>query len=109
MISIDDFSKCEIKIGTILSAEKVPDADRLLKLSVDLGEDVGPRQIISGIAAYYPDAGVLIGKKVPVLSNLEPRTIRGLQSNGMILYVVGENTLTTLEPGADIPNGTTVR
>lgn len=108
MITIDDFKKCEIKIGTILSAEKVPEADRLIKLSVDLGEE-SPRQIISGIAEHFPDTSVLIGRQVPVLANLAPRTIRGMESNGMALYVVGDTLLTTLSPGEKVPNGTQVR
>lgn len=108
MITIDDFKKCEIKIGTILSAEKVPEADRLVKLMIDLNEE-SPRQIISGIAEFFPDVSILIGRQVPVLTNLEPRTIRGFESNGMVLYVVGDTSLTTLSPGDAVPNGTSVR
>lgn len=112
-ISIEDFAKLNIKIGKILSAEKVPEADKLIKFMVDIGEE-SPRQILSGIAVHYPDPSVLIGKSVPVIVNLAPRTIRGLESNGMILYVVnpssqGENTLTTLEPGSDMLPGTPVK
>jgi len=65
MITFDEFKKAEIKIGTILSAEKVPEADRLLKLMINIGEE-NPRQILSGIAEYYPDPAVLVGKQVPV-------------------------------------------
>lgn len=107
-ISIDDFAKVKIKIGKILSAEKVPEADKLIKFTVDVGEDT-PRQILSGIALHYPDPALLVGKSVPVIVNLAPRTIRGLESNGMILYAVGENTLTTLEPGSDTLPGTPVK
>ncbi len=113
-ISIDDFKKVDIKIGTILSAEFVPDADKLIRFEVDLGEE-SPRQILSGIRAHYPDPSVLIGKQVPVIANLAPRTIRGLESRGMILYVVGENaegevtTFTTLEPNGSVPSGTGAR
>jgi methionyl-tRNA synthetase len=108
MINLDDFKKCEIKIGTVLSAEKVPEADRLVKLSIDLGEG-SPRQIISGIAEFFPDVPVLIGRQVPVLTNLEPRTIRGLESNGMVLYSVGDTFLATLSPDGTVPNGTPVQ
>ena len=108
MISLDDFKKCEIKIGTIISAEKVPEADRLVKLMIDLGEE-SPRQIISGIAEYFPDVSVLPGRQVPVLSNLAPRTIKGLESNGMVLYAVGENLLKTISPDDNVPNGTEIR
>lgn len=107
-ITFDEFKKAQIKVGTILSVEKVPDADKLLKLMVNLGEEA-PRQILSGIAMYYPDPSVLVGKQVPVLSNLPTRTIRGFESQGMVLYVVGEGFLTTLSPGQDVPPGTPVQ
>lgn len=107
MMTFDEFKKAEIKIGTILSVEKVPDADKLLRFSINLGEE-NPRQILSGIAEYYPDPSVLLGKQVPVLTNLPTRTIRGFESQGMVLYVVGEGFLTTLEPGREIPPGTPV-
>ncbi len=108
MITFDEFKKAEIKIGTILSAEKVPDADKLLKLMIDVGEE-GPRQILSGIVEYYPDPSMLVGKQVPVLANLPTRTIRGFESQGMVLYVVGEGFLTTLSPSREIPPGTPVQ
>lgn len=108
MITFEEFKKAEIKIGTILSAEKVPEADRLLKLMVNLGEE-SPRQILSGIAGHYPDPSVLVGKQVPVLANLPTRTIRGLESQGMVLYAVGEGFLTTVEPAHEVPSGTPVQ
>lgn len=104
-ITFDEFKKAEIKIGTILSAEKVPEADKLIKLMINLGEE-NPRQILSGIAEHYPEPSVLVGKQVPVLVNLPTRTIRGLESQGMVLYAVGEGFLTTVEPSREIPNGT---
>ena len=93
-ITFDEFKKTEIKIGEILSAEKVPETDKLLKLSVNFGEDL-PRQIVSGISFYFSDEKMLVGKKCAFVTNLEPRTIRGLESNGMILAVSG------LKPSAD--------
>lgn len=105
MITFDEFKKAEIKIGTVLSAEKVPDADKLIKLSINLGEE-SPRQILSGIALHYPDPSVLVGKQVPVLANLPMRTIRGLESQGMVLYAAGDGFLTTVCPDREIPNGT---
>ncbi len=108
MITFDEFKKAEIRIGTILSAEKVPDADRLLKLMINLGEEA-PRQILSGIAEHYPDPSVLVGKQVPVLANLPTRTIRGLESQGMVLYAVGDGFLTTVNPDREIPPGTPVQ
>jgi len=108
MINFEDFTKLDIRIGTITSAEKVPEADRLLKLMVDLGEEA-ERQIVSGIAEHFPEPGVLVGKQVPVLMNLEPRTIRGVESQGMILYVVGGDMLTTLSPGEKVKSGIPVK
>jgi methionyl-tRNA synthetase len=109
MITIEDFAKVEIKIGEILSAEKVENADKLLRLSVGFGEEE-PRQIVSGISAYYPDPQVLVGKKCAFCTNLEPRVIRGLQSNGMILAVSTEDgKFSLLEAGKEIPEGCTIK
>jgi methionyl-tRNA synthetase len=106
MISIEDFKKVDIAVGEILSAEKVPDTDKLLKLSVNLGEE-NPRQIVSGIALYFPDPSSLIGKKCMFVANLEPRVIRGLESQGMVLAVSTEDgKFSLLEPNAEIPAGT---
>ncbi len=81
-IDFTDFSKVEITIGEIIEAEKVENADRLLKLKVDFGEET--RQIVSGIAEYYEPKN-LIGVKTPFVTNLKPRTIKDIESNGMIL------------------------
>ena len=107
-MTFDEFKKAEIKIGTVLSVEKVPEADRLLKFMIDIGEEA-PRQIISGIAEYYPDMSILVGKQVPVLANLPTRIIRGLESQGMVLYAVGEGILTTLSPDGEVKVGTPVQ
>ena len=105
MITLEDFKKVAIAVGKILSAEKVPDTDKLLKLSVDFGETL-PRQIVSGIALYFPDCSVLVGKKCMFVTNLESRTIRGLESNGMLLAVSDEaGNFSLLEPDAKIPVG----
>jgi methionine--tRNA ligase beta chain len=117
MISYDDFKKVEIRAGKILSAEKIPDTDKLLKLSVDFGEYVSqtegnmsmpkPRQIVSGISMYFPDPTTLIGKTCMFVTNLEPRTIKGHESNGM-LFAVSNSTggFSLLEPNASIMPGT---
>src|SRR3989344_8530723 len=83
-ISYDDFAKLDIRIGTIVSAEKVPDADKLFRLMIDIGEEKH-RQIISGIANFVPDPQTLVGKQVPVLINLEPKMLRSFLSEGMML------------------------
>jgi methionyl-tRNA synthetase len=81
-ITIDDFTKLDLRVGTILSAEKVEKADKLLKLSVDIGHEV--RTIVSGIAEHFK-AEELIGTQVSVIANLAPRKLRGIESKGMIL------------------------
>lgn len=88
-ISIDDFKKVEIRVGEVKSAEKVENADKLLRLEVNFGSET--RQIVSGISAYFPEPQTLVGKRVAFAYNLEPRTIRGLESQGMILAAVGED------------------
>jgi len=107
MITIDDFAKVEMRIGAIRAVERVPDTDKLLKLSVDFGEEE-PRTVISGIAEYFPDEQALVGVSCPFVTNLEPRTIRGLTSEAMIVAVhSAEGAFSVLQPtGADIPAGT---
>lgn len=107
-ISYDHFSELEIKIGTIVSAEIVPEADRLLKLMVDVGEDE-PRQIVSGIREYFPEPESLVGKQCPFLVNLEPRIIRGLESKGMILAASHEGVFALLSPSNQLPAGTLIK
>jgi methionyl-tRNA synthetase len=81
-ISIDDFVKVELRVGVVKVAEKVKNADKLLRLEVDIGTEV--RQIVAGIAeAYAPET--LVGRKVVIVANLAPRKLRGLESNGMIV------------------------
>ena len=120
MINYDDFQKVELRIGKILSAEKVPDTDKLLKLSVSFGmkaETGEPeiRQIISGISFYFPDPTTLVGIKCAFVANLEPRTIRGYESQGMILTVSTPATETSPEKLSlfvvpqDIPEGSRAR
>ena len=108
LISYDDFAKMDIRIGTILEAEKMPKADKLLVLKVDTGID--KRTIVSGIAqSFAPEE--IIGKKVTVLVNLAPRKLRGVESQGMILMVENsEGKYTFINPDADgISNGTEVK
>ena len=131
MISYDDFKKVEIRAGKILSAEKIPNTDKLLKLSVDFAETFStpvpvaqidptapvaeastvtklpPRQIVSGIAMYFPDPAVLVGKTCMFVTNLEPRTIKGFESNGMIFAISDDKgNFSLLEPNSSIQPGT---
>jgi len=105
-ITYDDFKKVQLKVGKILSVNSVDGSDKLLKLSVDFKEEGGPRQILSGIAKYFADSQSLVGKKVAFVTNLEPRKMMGLESNGMILAAhTGEN-LAIMEVPDFIEEGT---
>jgi len=107
MINITDFQKLEIKIGKIISVEKVEGADKLLKFILDFGNE--KRQILSGIAQFYPNFEELVGKEIPVLTNLEPRTIRGVKSEGMILLADDLTQPVLLYPEKPVLEGTIVR
>jgi methionyl-tRNA synthetase len=114
MISYEDFVKVEIKIGKVLSVDIVEGADKLLRCMVDVGDvdEAGnsrPRQILSGIREYINDPQELVGKKFPYVTNLAPRVIRGLTSEGMILAASHENILGLLVPSNDLPVGTRVK
>lgn len=106
-ISYDEFKKMSIRIGTIRSAEKIENADKLLRLEVEF-KDGEIRQIVSGIAAYFPDPNELVGKQSPFVYNLEPRVIRGYESNGMILGIGGEVGFVGLAPTKEVLPGSDV-
>ena len=105
LITIDDFAKIKLTTAKVLTAEKVPDATKLLKLTIDIGTE--KRQIIAGIAEYYSPEQI-IGKTIVVVTNLQPATIRGIKSEGMLLAAKKDGKLTLLsslepiEPGAKI-------
>lgn len=107
-ITIEDFHKIEIRVCTVVRAEKLPDSDKLLRLIFDVGGGE-ERQVLSGIAATYPDPEVLVGKQIPVVLNLEPRKMRGEISNGMIL-AVGEDAsnVVLLCPIREVASGSQV-
>lgn len=114
MINYDDFAKLDIRIGEVLSVELIEGADKLLKCQVNVGDvdeegNMVPRQILSGIREYLEDPQSLVGKKFPYLVNLEPRVIRGVESQGMILAASHEGTLALLTPSNDIPAGTKIK
>jgi putative transcription antitermination factor YqgF len=104
-ISFDQFMAVEIKLGTIEAVEVVENADKLLKLTVNLGEEV-PRQIVSGIREFYEDEQELVGKQCPFITNLAPRKIKGLVSQGMILAGEEDGVLAILNPSNQLPAGT---
>ena len=105
-IDIRKFFETELRVARVLSAERVPNADKLLKLQVDLGDE--QRQLVAGIAAAYEPAA-LVGKRIIVVANLEPARIRGVESQGMLLAadLGGKPILATFEE--DVPPGTPVR
>ncbi len=108
MITIDDFLKLEMRIGTVKTCEKVEGADKLLKLIVDIGNGE-ERQILTGVAQFFPDISVFVGKQIPVLVNLEPRRLRGLESQGMMLAADTNGVPTLLHPAHPVDNGSTIR
>jgi methionine--tRNA ligase beta chain len=106
MVTFDDFMKLDIRIGTVRKAEKVQGTDKLIRLEIDLGEEL--RQVVAGMAhTYKPEE--FIGKQVPILVNLEPRTLRGIESRGMILAVDVEGKPVMLLPDREVPAGSVVR
>lgn len=111
-ITYDDFAKLDLRVATVLSAEPHPNADRLLKLQVDVGGQ--PRQICAGIR-QFTDPATLVGRQVIIVANLAPRTIRGEASNGMLLAASvkeGEDDtpsdVVLLMPSKPVPSGSTV-
>ncbi len=112
-ITYDDFAELDIRIGEIKAVEVVAGADRLLQLTVDVGEtdDGGSakyRQIVSGIKEFFEDSQVLTGKRCPFLINIETRVIKGIESQGMILAGKSGDTFALLIPHQELPPGTAV-
>lgn len=106
-ITYEEFSAMDIRIGVIRAVERVPDTDKLLKLTVDFGEE--ERTIVSGIAEYFEDQQSLVGKHLPFIINLEPRVIRGVESQGMILAVGSGDEFSLLECSDVIAPGSRVK
>lgn len=131
MITIDDLQKIEIRMGTILTVEKVPETDKLLKLSVDFGiKKISPpiaagegiegvatpvteereiRTIVSGIALFFEDPQVLVGRQCPFVYNLAPRMLRGIESNGMILAAGDGDSFAVLHPDRPVAPGAKIK
>lgn len=107
-ITYDDFAKLQIVIGTITAVELVPDSNKLLKLTVDIGMEA-PRQILSGIRKFFEDPQSLVGVQSPFLINLETKVIAGLESQGMIMAAATEDTFSVLVPQTPLVAGATVR
>jgi methionyl-tRNA synthetase len=106
-ISIDDFRNIELRVATVTAAAPHPNADRLLVLTVDLGSE--QRQLVAGIRAHYADQD-LIGKQVVVVANLQPASLRGVESQGMLLAASDDQgRLAIVTPEKPVANGTQVK
>lgn len=105
-ITFEDFKKLEIKIGKVLSAEKVEGADKLIKLEIDFGTE--RRQLVAGMAEFF-EPSYFVGKELPVLCNLEKRRFRGVASEGMILAADVDGKPVLLHPSKEIPPGSLVK
>ena len=107
MVSFEDFSKVDLKIGKVLEVTDHPNADKLYVLKVDIGQDQ-IRQLVAGIKGYYQPQD-LAGKSVVVLTNLEPKVVRGVESQGMLLAAQSQDKVVYLTPEKEMPPGSTIR
>lgn len=107
MITYEDFQKLDMRLGKVLVAEAVPDSDKLIRFELDFGEEK-PRQILSAIREWYSEPEALVGKMMLFVVNLEPRMIRGLESQGMLM-AVGADRPIFLIPEESVAPGAKVR
>ena len=110
IINFEDWEKIDLRVGKILEVEDIDGADKLYKLTVDLGSEIGKRIICAGIKEYYSKEE-LNGKKIILFVNLSPRKLRGIESQGMILAAVNEDEskIVLISPEKDIEIGSKVR
>ncbi len=108
-ISYDDFAKADLRVGKITKVEDIEGADKLYKLSVDLGKEIGKRTICAGIKKHY-SKDELKNKKIVVVANLAPRMLRGIESQGMLLAASeGDNKVILISPEKDIEAGSKIK
>jgi methionyl-tRNA synthetase len=107
-ISYDDFAKLDIRIGTVVEAELVPETDKLIKCTVDFGDEIGKRTIVSGIVQWKKPEE-LVGRQFPYVINLAPRILRGIESQGMLLAVSDDEGVALLSAERDVPPGTKLK
>lgn len=107
VIELNQFMQCDIRIGTIQSVDTIDGADKLVKLIVNIGD--AERQLVAGIREVINDLDTLVGMQIPVLVNLEPRVIKGVESQGMILAADDDGKPVLLHPVEKVPSGSTVR
>ncbi len=106
MVSFEDFQKIELKTAKVADAQRVEGSDKLLRLEIKLGGE--KRQLVAGIAKYYKPEE-MIGRDIVVVANLEPKTIFGLESRGMLLAANVDGEPVLLQPDREVPSGTTIR
>lgn len=108
MITIDEFAKVELRVAKVVSAEPHPDADKLIVMQIDLGSE--QRQIVAGLRTWYAPED-LVGRSIIVVANLQPATLRGVESNGMLLAAQTEDVgrVVVLQPAEELPPGSKVR
>ena len=106
MITIDDVMKLDLRIADIIAAEAHPNADKLVVLQIAIGEE--KRQIVAGIRKFYTPEE-LVGKKIVVITNLQPVTLRGVESQGMLLAANTDEKIVLLVPDKDIPSGVKIK
>lgn len=105
MLKFDDFTKLEMRVGTVVEAERVIGTDRLIRVIVDVGNE--KRQVVAGFGhKHTPEE--LVGKQIPIVMNVEPAMIRGVQSNGIFMALADENA-TLLIPQHTVPNGSKIK
>ena len=107
LLSIEEFKKLQLKVGLITAAADHPNADRLLVLTVDVGDGT-PRQLVAGIKGSY-QASDVVGKHVVVVANMKPAALRGVESQGMVLAASDESSLVLVSPERPIKPGSTVK
>ncbi|HLA23221.1 MAG TPA: methionine--tRNA ligase subunit beta [Candidatus Nanoarchaeia archaeon] len=107
-INFDDFLKLDLRVGEVLKAEEIPDSDKLWKLTLDVGKEVGKRIVCAGIKEFY-SAKELKGRKLILIANLQPRKLKGIVSEGMILAADDNGIPRFLTSEKDVENGSVVR
>ena len=105
-VSYDDFAKLDLRVATVLAAKEHPNANKLLLLQIRVGEI--EKQIVAGIRGHY-QAGELVGRQIVIVNNLEPATIRGETSNGMLLAASADQAVVLLRPDRELPPGSPVK
>src|SRR5437762_2672178 len=105
MITIDDFKKVDLRVAKVLEAVRVEGSEKLIKLQLDVGEELGQRQILAGIGTIYTPE-ILVGKQIIIVANLEPRKLMGQESNGMLLAAGDDMGPVILIPESEVKPGT---